>query len=68
MSRPAGFVPVTYHIVGKALLIISGIGFILLFISRISHWFSLPVLVPIISLVALIVGLYLIFIVPRESI
>jgi hypothetical protein len=68
MSRPAGLVPVTYHIVGKFLVGISGVSLVVLLISKISNWFSLPLVVPVVSIAALIVGLYLIFIIPRESI
>ena len=67
MNRPPGFVPVPYHKVGKLFLGIGGIGLIILIISEISEWFSLPIIFHIFSIASVFVGLYLVYIVPRET-
>lgn len=68
MSRDPGFVPIPFHVVGKILL---AIGFAILaaiLISYVSSLFTLPSIITLFALVIIVIGLYLIFIVPRESI
>ena len=67
MSRQTGFVPIPFHFVGKILLAIGVIGSVITLVSNISRWYSLPFIVALFSVAAIIVGLYLIFVVPRES-
>jgi hypothetical protein len=67
MSRQSGFVPIPFHIVGKIMIALGGIGSVIVLISTIGGWFEVPLIVTIFSIVVIIIGLYLIFIVPRES-
>ena len=67
MNRPSGFVPIPFHLVVKVLL---GIGAVALLFSGLAaafRWFSLPMAVPLSSVAAIVIGLYLIFVVPRED-
>jgi hypothetical protein len=67
MSRPSGFVPIPFHLTGKMLLAIGAAGLTFYGLSSVLQWFSLPVLVPIASVALIAIGLYLIFVVPRED-
>jgi hypothetical protein len=67
MSRDSGFVPIPFHVVGKILLTI-GLTILAAYgISLISNWYKLPAAALLFALVTLGIGLYLIFVVPRES-
>ena len=67
MSRQSGFVPIPFQLVGKILLAIGLAGSVLFIVSRMGSLYSLPLIVTLFSLAAIILGLYLIFVVPRES-
>jgi hypothetical protein len=68
MSKDSGFVPVPFHIVGKIFLPI-GLAILAAYaISYISHWFILPSIAFFFAVTIIIIGLYLIYIVPRETI
>ena len=66
MNRPAGFVPANYRLTGKILLILGGIGLLAAGVGALTGWFELPRAVFIVSLVAIPVSLYLLF-VPKEE-
>jgi hypothetical protein len=67
MNQPAGFVPANFRLAGRILLIIGIIGLVLVGVSKLTGWFALPQIVLVISLVAIPVSLYLIYVVPREK-
>ena len=67
MSRQSGFVPIPFQLVGKILLAIGLAGSVLVIVSKMGSLYSLPPIVTLFSLAAIIVGLYLIFVVPRDS-
>ena len=67
MNQPPGFVPVNYYLTGRVLLIIGIIGLVFVGVSRLTGWFVLPPAVLIVSLAAIPISLYLIFVVPREK-
>ena len=67
MSQFSGFVPIKFHLAGKFLLILGFIGLILSGVSKLTGWFILPSAVLILSLIAIPVSLYLIFVVPSEE-
>lgn len=67
MKIPSGFVPVPFHRVGKVLLIIGGIGVISLLVSKLIVGFSLPNKIMFISFSLIGIGLYLVFVVPRDN-
>ena len=67
MSRKSGFVPIPFQLVGKILLAIGLAGSVLVIVSKMGSLYSLPPIVTLFSLAAILVGLYLIFVVPRDS-
>lgn len=66
MSRQPGFVPIPFYVVGRILLTIGILGCALYGVSAIGNWISLPLIVLLFSLALILVGFYLIFVVPRE--
>ncbi len=66
MSQRSGFVPIRFHLAGKILLVLGIIGLLAAGVDLFTGWFSFPTIIPIMCLVFTLVGLYLIFIVPRE--
>ena len=66
MSQRSGFIPIRFHLAGKMLLVVGIIGLLAAGADLITGWFSLPAIIPIICLIFLLVGLYLVYIVPRE--
>lgn len=67
MSQRSGFVPIRFHLAGKILLAMGLIGLLAVGTDLITAWFNLPGVIPIMCLIFLLVGLYLVFIVPRET-
>ena len=68
MSQPTGFVPPNWQFAGKLLLIIGILSLILIGISTLSGWLTLPLEILIFGLVTILIGLYLLFVVPKEEI
>ncbi len=66
MSQRSGFVPIRFQLAGKILLILGIIGLLTTGVDLITAWFGLSAIIPITCLVFVIVGLYLIYVVPRE--
>ncbi|MDX1438015.1 MAG: hypothetical protein R3335_14475 [Anaerolineales bacterium] len=67
MNRPAGFVPVRFRIMGLIILVAGIIGLAAAVVGLITGWLPIsPVLLPA-AAVAILVGMYLIFIVPRTG-
>jgi hypothetical protein len=67
MSQLPGFVPVKFHMSGRILLFIGIIGIVLIGVSKVTGWFVLPAYVLVFSIATILIGLYLIFVVPREE-
>jgi len=67
MNRPAGFVPANYRLAGKLLLILSGVGLLATGVDALTGWFGVPIIVLLVSLGLIPVGLYLLFVVPKEE-
>jgi hypothetical protein len=67
MSRQPGFVPIPFRIVGKILLAVGVFGSGIALISTIGRWFVFPSIVTLFSIAAIVIGLYLLYVVPRES-
>ena len=67
MNQLPGFVPPNFYLAGKILLIIGVIGLVLVGVSKLTGWFTLPQVVLPFSLVAIPVSIYLIFVVPRDK-
>ena len=67
MSRRSGFVSIQFQVAGKILVAIGLIGSGMAVMSSLGQMFTLPLVVTLGSLVAVVLGLYLIFVVPREE-
>ena len=67
MNRPAGFVPANYRLAGRLLLILAGVGLLATAIDALTDWFGVPNWVLIAALVLIPVGLYLLFVPPKEE-
>jgi hypothetical protein len=67
MSRPPGFVPIQFHKLGKAMLVVGITALLITVLSSILGWFSYPPAILYASIAAILVGLYMIFIVPTEA-
>jgi hypothetical protein len=67
MNQPSGFVAISFHLAGKILVVCSAIVLVLYLLSIVFQWFALPILVLVIAIAAMLIGLYLIFVVPREE-
>jgi ABC-type enterobactin transport system permease subunit len=66
VSQRSGFVPIRFHLAGKILFVLGAIGLLVTGADLITAWFGLPMIIPITCLVFVLVGLYLIYVVPRE--
>lgn len=66
MSQRSGFVPIRFHLAGKMLLVMGIIGLLAAVIDLVTGWFGLPAIIPILCVIFTLVGLYLIYVVPRE--
>jgi hypothetical protein len=66
MKRPSGFVPIPFNLVGKFLIASGFMGLTSVLIPEVTHWYSLPPIVGLCSLAALVVGPYLILAIPKE--
>ncbi|MFN2121503.1 MAG: hypothetical protein ACK2T0_14030 [Anaerolineales bacterium] len=67
MNRPAGFVPANYRLAGRLVLILAGVGLLAAAIDALTAWLRLPNWVLIASLALIPVGLYLLFVPPKEE-
>jgi hypothetical protein len=67
MSKPAGFVPIQFHMAGRILLVIGIIGLVSFGVSALTGWFALPIATLGVSIALILISLYLIFFVPREE-
>ncbi|MFH1667540.1 MAG: hypothetical protein ABH884_00765 [Candidatus Komeilibacteria bacterium] len=61
-----GFVPVQFNKVGKVLLTLGIISLLLEILDYFSDWFNLPNIIMFIGVGFVLIGLYLIYIVPKE--
>jgi hypothetical protein len=68
MSKPAGFVPIQFHMAGRILLVIGIIGLVSFGVSTLTGWFALPTATLGVSIALILISLYLIFVVPREEV
>ena len=66
MSRPSGFVSIPFDLVGKFLVASGFVGLTSVVIPEVTHWYAIPPIVGLFSLIALIVGPYLILVIPKE--
>jgi hypothetical protein len=68
MSQPTGFVPPNWQFAGKLLLIVGILSLILVGVSTLTGWLALPLEILIFGLATILIGLYLLFVVPKEEI
>lgn len=67
MNRPPGFVPIFFDRAGKILLSLGLIGLFLSAGSYLTHLISLPPTALVFSLAAIVIGLYMVVFVPKET-
>jgi hypothetical protein len=67
MSRFSGFIPINFRLAGKLLFIAGVIGLVLAGADSLSSMFSIPSLIIYLSLAAILAGLYMIFLGPKEE-
>jgi len=68
MNRPSGFEPIPFPLVGKILVGSAAVVFALYLLSVVFQWFTLPMPVLALGTAAALIGLYLIFVVPKEDV
>lgn len=68
MSRPSGFVPIQFRAAGGILLTLGAATLTGFIISKITDWFSMSPIIGIAGGVLVLIGLYLIYMVPPEPI
>ena len=61
-----GFVPINFYKAGIILLVIGIIFILLKLVAYLTEWFVIPSIILFVGIGMFIVGLYLIFIVPKE--
>ena len=66
MSQRSGFVPIRFYLAGRMLLVMGIVGLLAAGVDLITAWFGLPAIIPVMCIVFVLVGLYLVYIVPRE--
>jgi hypothetical protein len=67
VSQLTGFVPPNWRFAGKLLLIIGILSLIIVGISMLTGWLELPPAVLIFGLATILIGLYLLFVVPEKE-
>lgn len=67
MSQDSGFVPIRFHLAGRLLLALGVIGLILIGVSTLTGWFTLPSAVLILSLLLIVVSLYILIVAPKDD-
>lgn len=68
MSRPSGFVPIRFRTAGRILLTLGAATVASFLVSRLTNWFPMAPVIGIAGAVLVLIGLYLIYIVPPEPI
>ena len=68
MNQPTGFVPPNWRFAGKLLLIVGILSLIFVGASTLTGWLALPLEVLIFGLATILIGLYLLFVVPEEEV
>lgn len=67
MSRSSGFVPINFRLGGKLLLAAGVLGLLFTGLAALTKLRAMPPLIIYASLAAIPLGLYMIFVVPRED-
>ena len=68
MSRPSGFVPIRFRVAGRILITLGGAVLAAFLISKLTTWFPLASIFGLVGLFLILIGLYLIYIVPPEPV
>ena len=68
MGRPSGFVPIRFALAGRVLLTLGLAVLAAFLISKLTDWFPLDSIFGLVGLFLTIIGLYLIYIVPKEPV
>jgi hypothetical protein len=67
MSRPSGFVPITYKATGQLLLFLSVLAVVTRAIAGLTGWFVLPPVILWAGMVLFPISIYLIFYAPTQD-
>jgi hypothetical protein len=67
MSKPSGFVPVPFQKLGRVLIVVGAAGLLMLGVSQLLPWLSLPTGSLFMGLALIVIGAYLILFVPRQD-
>ena len=65
MSRPSGFVPITYKTTGQLLLFLSVLAIVSRLFAGLTGWFVLPAVILWAGMILFPISLYLIFYAPK---
>lgn len=65
--HPPSFAPIDFHLAGKVLLVSGIVLFVLNEVKFVMGWFNLLEIMTTLSICMIVVGVYLIFVVPREK-
>ncbi|MGD8603365.1 MAG: hypothetical protein PVF49_02215 [Anaerolineales bacterium] len=68
MNRPSGFVPIRFQTAGRILITLGGAAVMGFLVSRLTAWFSIGWVIGVVGLILVLVGLYLVYIVPPEPV
>jgi hypothetical protein len=68
MSRPSGFVPIRYRVAGQILFTLGAAAVAGFVFSKLTDWFILAPIFGVVGVVLILIGLYLIYIVPPEPV
>lgn len=68
MSKPSGFVPIRFALAGRISITLGSAVVGALLISKLTNWFPLASIFGLVGLVLVLIGVYLIYIVPREPV
>jgi len=61
-----GFVPIPFHMTGKILLVVGLVLLLARLVSYLTSWYATPSSLVYFGAVPVVIGLYLVFIVPKE--
>lgn len=66
MSKPSGFVPIRFVLAGRILITLGGAVLAVFLVSKLTSWFPLSSTFGLIGLFLVLIGLYLVYLVPKE--
>lgn len=68
MNKPSGFVPIRFQTAGRILIALGGAAAAGFLVSRLTEWFSIGWVIGAVGLILVLMGLYLVYVVPAEPV